>query len=223
MSRKALIYVLGTIGLGALVVTFALWHWVSTDPWRDLSFVLLAMLASMMKVRLPRTTSTMSVGFLFVLVAIVEYDFSVAVILGCPVGLLQSFWNVKRRPRFEQVLFNLATVAISGGVAYVVSHRMLRFVHAQAYLILLVLAAFIFFAADTALVAGVLCLTELRRFHDAWEKCCLWSSPYYLVGTLAAALICASIHAAGWKVSFLALPFLYLFHRHYRIAVDRLA
>jgi len=81
----------------------------------------LALLTSAWKVRLPGITGTISVNFLFVLVATALFSFSETVILASAASIVQSFWKA-RRPKMLQVAFNVATLAISSGIAYRAAH-----------------------------------------------------------------------------------------------------
>ncbi len=163
----------------------------------------------------------MSVGFLFVLVAIEEYSFFEAVFLASSMALLQSFWKAKQRPMPVQVLFNVSALAISSGVAYALSHYLLAITNMQSYLLLLSLAATCFFAVDTCLVAGVISLTEQIAFRFVWKQCCLWAFPYYGAGVLVAGMICASYGASGWQVTLFFLPLILLLYLYYRVVVER--
>jgi len=44
----------------------------------------------------------------------------------------------------------------------------------------------------------------------------MWSFPFYLVGTALTAAVIASDQSAGWRLSLLALPLMYLVYVYYR-------
>ena len=59
MSIKARLFIGMTVALGICALTYALWHWQSTDLSRLVCYVLIAVLASSLKVKLPGIDGTM--------------------------------------------------------------------------------------------------------------------------------------------------------------------
>ncbi len=72
MCIKAKIFVAATTALGVMVLAIALGHWQSANLLRFSCYLLVAVLASSLKVRLPGIEGTMSVNFLFVLLGTLE-------------------------------------------------------------------------------------------------------------------------------------------------------
>ena len=68
------------------------------------------MLASGLKVTLPGVTGTLSVAFVFNLIGIEELTLQETLAMGCTATLLQCLWQAKRRPKVEQVLFNVSSI-----------------------------------------------------------------------------------------------------------------
>jgi len=66
---------------------------------RYFSYLLLAVLASTLKVRLPGLTGTMSVNFLFILIGIADLTLAETLAMGCAATVIQCVWRAKRRPR----------------------------------------------------------------------------------------------------------------------------
>ena len=83
------------------------------DWTRYLSYCVIALLASGMKVTLPAVSGTMSMNFLFVLIGISELSLPETLVMGCLGMLVQSVFQVKNRLRAVQVIFNVASVACS--------------------------------------------------------------------------------------------------------------
>lgn len=217
---KAYISFVAAAGLGLLAL--GVFRGEFPDPGRFLVFLVFALLASTLKVRLPRITGTISVNFLFILVAIALFSFSETVLLGCASALLQSVWKPGQKPKPVQVLFNVACLAISIGVAYGGSHSIVAATGRNSLAILLTLGACLFFIANTGLVAGVLSLVEVKPLSQVWPQCYAWSFPYYLVGAAIAGLVCASTRSAGWAAALLVLPLMYLTYVCYRLCVHRM-
>ena len=124
MSTRAKIFVAATTAIGALVLASALWHWQSANLLRFSCYLLVAVLASGLKVRLPGIDGTMSVNFLFVLLGILELSLPETLIIGCIASLVQCFWRAKQRPSPVKVSFNVGMMANAIGLSYYTYHRM---------------------------------------------------------------------------------------------------
>ena len=82
MPLRATIYIAATVALGAAVLAFAVMHGHSNDLLKFLCYLLIAILASTMKVRLPGIEGTMSVHFLFVLLCVMELSLLETLVIG---------------------------------------------------------------------------------------------------------------------------------------------
>jgi hypothetical protein len=222
MTKRTSFYIGSTIVLGGALIggclasEFTVKH---SDAY--LVYCLLAWLSSALKVRLPGISGTISVNFLFILIAVAEFTFPGTVLMASVACVVQCLWRPKSRPRLVQVAFNVATLAISSGAAYRLSHA---FTGADAHLgVLLAVAAAFYFAADTLLISGVLSLVQNKSLFAVWQQCYLWSFPYYLVGAAIAALTVETDRSLGWAMSLLILPLMYLVYVFYRICVGRFA
>ncbi|MBZ5622532.1 MAG: hypothetical protein LAQ69_27930 [Acidobacteriia bacterium] len=223
MSKRTQFFVGSTIVSGVCLVAYCLAaeaHVVPSSAY--LVAVLLALFASTLKVHLPGITGTISVNFLFILIAIAVFTFSETVLLASVACMVQCLWRPRSRPRPVQVSFNVATLAISSGASYRISH-LLAGSPAPHLGVLLAVAASFYFTADTLLVSGVLSLVQGKSLFAVWQQCYLWSFPYYLAGAAIAGLAVETDRALGWVMSLLILPVMYLVYVFYRICVERLA
>ena len=224
MPNTAKIYIGLIVALGLAVLAGCLLFQAEfPDLPRYFSYLLLAVLASTMKVRLPGITGTMSVNFLFILIGIADFTLAETVTMGCLAILVQCLWRTRTRARMVQVAFNIAALAISIAAAYQVSHFAMALARAESLSALLVLAACVFFLSNTLLISGVLCLMEGKPLKNIWQQCYLWSFPYYLVGSAIAGLVTVSSRSIGWEASLLVLPLMYLVYTFYRLYLERVA
>ena len=114
MPTKAKIYIGVIVVLGFTLLTGVLMLQPRfPDLPRYLSYLLLALLASTLKVRLPGITGTISVNFLFILIGIANFTESESLTLGGAAILIQCLWRTRCRPRSVQVAFNVAALTIS--------------------------------------------------------------------------------------------------------------
>lgn len=185
-----------------------------TDPGRYFGYLLLACLASTLKIKLPKLNGTMSLNFLFILIGVAELTISETVMLGSLAALIQSLWKPRKQPAAIQVLFNISTVAVGVAVSFAVSHALVRKAN---LLVLLVVAVCAYFVLNTGLISLVLSLTGGKTLSEVWRQCYLWSFPYYVAGAVIAGAIVFSNRTVGWKPAVLMLPMMYLVYSYYRM------
>ena len=224
MPKNAKVYIALIITLGfALLAGCLVFRAEFPDLPRYFSYLLLAVLASTMKVRLPGITGTISVNFLFILIGVADFTLAETLTMGCLAIVTQCTWRTRSTPRFVQVAFNVAALAVSIAAAYQVSHFAMALARAESLSAMLALAACVFFLSNTLLISGVLCLVEGKPLGKIWQQCYLWSFPYYLVGSAIAGLVTVSSRAIGWQGSLLVLPLMYLVYTFYRLYLARVA
>jgi diguanylate cyclase (GGDEF)-like protein/putative nucleotidyltransferase with HDIG domain len=204
-----------------LVLGLALWHWQSADLARFLSYLAVAILASSLKVQLPGIDGTMSVNFLFILLGVMELSLPETLLIGCMATAVQSVWNARNRLDPVKVLFNVFMMANASALCYFSYHGLDSRMGRNRPILLLV-AALVFFLANTLPVSIVISLTEGKSSSKVWKECYFWSFPYYLVGAAAVGLVGIVNQRAGWQTSLLVLPLIYWVYRSYRLYLGRL-
>ena len=223
MPNRARFFIGLTILSGFLLVTRSLWTGLHfAQPGAFLAYCALVLVSSTLKVRLPGLSGTISLNFLFILMAIAVFTCAETEIFGCVGGLIQCLWRAKRRPTPIQVLFNAAALAISSALSYRVAHLSDSFRPHQTA-VLLAVAASIYFATNTFLASGVMSLVEGKRMLATWRQCYLWSFPYYLVGATIAGLVVSLYEAGNWLAPLTILPSMYLVYLFYRMFTQRLS
>ena len=221
MPTKAKFFIALAIIPGLIMLSLGVSHWESADPVRFTIYLLLALVASTLKVRLPGLTGTMSLNFLFMLIGISQMSFSETLALGAIATVTQCLWNSRLRPSIPQVLFNVAALTMAITSAHFIYHLpQIQQVNGRIP-VLLALAACFFFLTNTVLVATVLSLVETKPFTRTWQQCYLWTFPYYLIGAAVAGMVSVSSQYVGWRTALLIVPIMYLTYLHYRLYVER--
>jgi hypothetical protein len=221
MPAKAKLFIALAIIPGVIMLSLGVSHWESADRLRFAIYLLLALVASTLKVRLPGLTGTMSLNFLFILIGVAQLSFSESLALGTVATVTQCFWKSKVRPGIPQVLFNIAALTMAITSANFIYHLpQIQQVNGRIP-VLLALAACFFFLTNTVLVATVLSLVETRPFARVWQQCYIWTFPYYLIGATVAGMVSVSSQYVGWRTALLIVPIMYLTYLHYRLFVDR--
>jgi len=189
---------------GTTVLTYSVWHGRSENPLKFISYLVIALAASRLKVNLPGITGTMSVNFLFLLLGVLELSLSEAMALGCAAVVVQCIGP--DRPVPLHVAFNVCSTALAIAVTFSVYRFSLlhRAVHNPSTL--LFLAASVYFVANTLPVAAVISLTEHKSLRKIWADCYFWSFPYYLVGAGVAGMMSWLHGFTDWQTSLLTLP-----------------
>jgi diguanylate cyclase (GGDEF)-like protein/putative nucleotidyltransferase with HDIG domain len=208
--------------VGAVVLGFSLSHWQSQDPTRFVCYLVVAILASGLKVQLPGIDGTMSVNFLFILLGVLELSLPETLVIGCTASLAQSVWQLRGRLDPVKVLFNVCgMMATATALTYLTYYSLVgRFGSNKP--ILLMVSALMFFFANTLPISIVIALTEGKSSRRVWSECYFWSFPYYLVGAAAVGLVGIINRSAGWQTSLLVLPLIYWVYRSYRLYLGRL-
>ncbi len=222
MPIRAKLYITLTAGIGAAVVVMALQHWHSEDLLRFACYLLIAALASTMKVSLPGIEGTMSVHFLFVLLGVLELSLAETLIIGCAAALLQCLWKPKRRPEPAKVLFNVLGMTANAIFLTYFSYHLSAGLLKHSLPLMLCAAACAYFLTNTLPVAAAISLTEGRSLRLIWAETYFWSFPYYLVGAALVGLVGFVNRHFGWQNSLLVLPVIYWIYRSYRLYLGRL-
>lgn len=188
--------------------------------WSTTLFALVIGAVSLLKVPLPGVLSTLSVGFVFKLIAIVELNALEALVASTAGVVAQAFWRAEHRPKLHQLVFNISSVWISLLLAQIVYLRVAVLSTEPAPA--LITAAAVYFLVNTWIVTVIIALTEQKTLLAVWRECFFWSFPYYLMGGGLASMFVLCLRAAGWTSALFVLPLIYLIHRSYRLYMDRL-
>ena len=205
---------------GTAALLYAAIHQSSKNIAEFICYLGIAILASRLKVNLPGITGTLSVNFLFILIGVLELSFTETMILGAVSMLAQCLYP--DRPKALQVTFNVCAGSVATALAYVVFHHRLTNLVIDSRLILLGLAATVYFIANAGTIAMVISLTEHRRLSRILVDCYFWSFPYYLVGAGIAGIIAWLNRNYNWETCLLVFPAVYLIYRSYRLYLGKL-
>ena len=219
---RAQVFIALTALPGAIVLVASCLHWHSADLLKFVGYLVLALLSSTMKIKLPGMDSTMSVLFLFVLLGILELSLPETLVIGCAAALLQSVWKTKHGPEPVKVIFN-----VFSNTANAIFLTYLVYQFAAAHLkdstpILLLLVSCAYFFSNTVPVAIVIALHEKRSVRRLWAETYFWSLPYYMIGACVVCILHVSNRYFGWQNVLLFLPIMYGIYRSYQMYLGRL-
>ncbi len=223
MPIRARLFIGVTAALGLWALTHALWHWQSVDLPRFTCYLLVAVLASSLKIQLPGIDGTMSVNFLFILLSVLELNLPETLILGCTATLAQCLFGTHQKLVPVKILFNVFSMMANAIVLSYFAYHDLQRVLGAGTLPLLVITALVFFVANTVPVAVIISVTEGKRAHKVWAECHFWSFPFYMVGAAVVFAVGFVSKQVGWQTSLLVLPLVYWVYRSYHLYLAKLA
>jgi putative nucleotidyltransferase with HDIG domain len=215
-------YVTSVVILGFLTILAAVPHWAPQDPLRLIVFLLVAATGSSMKVTLPGVQGTMSVVFLFVLIAIGEMSQPEVLLIGIVSVVVQCLWHTKSRPKLIQVLFNVSAMCVAITTTEVVYHSSILRDLGMGPVLMMAAAACTQFIANAFPVACIIALSEAKSLQKIWKECYFWTFPYYLVGAALAAGFSVVSHRMGWQIAILSFPVALVVYRSYHLFLGRL-
>ena len=216
-------FLLAVMTAGGFMV--AVYDTLHKQPLHPLQFgllVLIAVVASRFKVKLPGLNGNMSVNLPFILIAMVQLSSFEALIVALCSTAAQSL--PKRNGKCEpiKILFNVSTMALAVGLGGWISHHSLL-THATwpSASFGLVLAGASFFLAQTIPVATIISLTEGGRALQIWSSIFQLSFPYYVLSTGITSMATNAAQHAGAQVPLLVLLVVFATYRSYRLYFGR--
>ena len=199
MPIRAKIFVAITSMAGAVGFVAALLHWHSDNLLKFGCYLLVAVLASTLKVKLPGMDSTMSVHFLFVLLGVLELSLGETLVIGCTAALVQCLWKRKQHLDPIKVIFNiLGLMANAICLTYFVYHSLAQYFKGSMPLVQLAVAI-TYFLGNTVPLAVVIALAENRSMFKIWTETYVWGLPYNLAGAALVGGISIANRYIGWQ------------------------
>jgi len=218
MSRYAKLYIFAVLAGGLVCVGYAVQAWACQDPLHFLCIVGLTVAASTLKVTVPGIPTTLSVSFVFVLLSMIDFSYPETLVVSCLAVAVQSVWR-KRRQKPVQLLFNLASLAISVWAGCMVYCRI---EHNGLLLPNIGIAATLYFVINTFSIAAVIALTGGSNLYETWHESYFWLFPYYLAGAAIAAVVSLCNHRFGWGTTAFVVPAVYVIFSSFRLYLGRL-
>jgi hypothetical protein len=219
MPNTAKAYISIVLAAGAATLVFAASAWSSANLAAFAALLAFTLFASVLKVRIPGMTGTISPNFIFLLIGMTVFSFSEVIIASFAAALLQSVWRSKSNLQPIQILFSVASLMISGAVAFSISHLALPTIGATSALPLILLAGTLYLSLNTALVSIVVSLVEGRSFQEVFHVCSETVFPYFFFGIVVTGMVSASLTSDKvWQRSALVSPsivlaYIYFSHR----------
>ena len=191
---------------GGCVLAASLANWSSPDLLSWTIYLLLSVLASVVKLRLPGMDGTYSLGFLFVLYGVAHFSLPETLLAACAGAVAGSLLNTKKRSSTVQVLFNTANLVISVGACFLIARVCLASGMTRFLPAVIAMVACAYFIINTALVSGVLSLLQGKSLAEVCSQWYVWSFPYYLIGVALVGMLPSPGRAVPGEAWLVLLP-----------------
>jgi hypothetical protein len=179
------IYVSLVLTAGAASILAAVLQWRVGDSAVLAAYLLLTILASSVKARIPGLTGSVSLGFVAVLAGVASMSLTETVLGVSGAAIAQTFWRPGARPKALQVAFNMAVLAVSTWIAYTVAHTL----SPDSWQLRIVLAVAPLYLFNVGAVACLLSLLSTGGLGVVWQKFQLAVFPCYIVGAMLTVLL----------------------------------
>lgn len=214
ISLLAKIFIAVVVMTGIAVLVNGLLHWKSSEPIELFALLIMTLIASRLKVKLPGINGTMSVNVPYLLIVAVRLHAGEALAIAALASLVQSIPAFKVRATFIRALFSSA--AITNSVAAAIFAFNLASTHGVPGLLSVSAAGAAFFLANTVQIALVLWLAEAHNPFNAWLGMARLSAPYYVLSAAVAAVVCTAVQFAIWGEALALLPLMYSIYASYK-------
>jgi len=219
-ATKLFLYGVLAAGVAAFAMTIS--GLTITEPIKFACYLGLALIAAVLKVRLPGITGTLTVNYVFVLIGLADLTLPECLIAATLATVVQCLAHAKARPSPVQVMFNVANISLSVIACGLVFASPYLLAHGIGLLMRLTFASIVYFFLHTFAVASIIALTESKSLFRVWRECYLWVFPFFFLG---AAFACAFHHMTvlfGWQNAMLGLPGVYIVYSAYHFYLGRL-
>jgi diguanylate cyclase (GGDEF)-like protein/putative nucleotidyltransferase with HDIG domain len=161
-------------------------------------------------------------NYLFIIVGLEELQFPSAILIGVSSVLAQTLIGAKKRPKWEQLVFNVFAIPVPLLAAHLFLRTPLITGTDPTGSGALILGSMIYFLVNTTMVAVMIGLAAGKAPYHVWQENFLWTWPQYLVGGAIAGALHWFNHVLPWQGVLLTGPPLYLVYRSYSLYLGRL-
>jgi hypothetical protein len=187
------------------------------DPWfywEFLSLLLVGVLSSRLKVKLPGVNGNMSVNLPFIFISMTQLGLAGALLVAGVSIFTQSL--PKRPNRFKpvQVFFNVCTGLVAAGLGWELFHY--AALHMNSALAIVVACA-VHLLASTMAVAAIISATERQNAWRTWSEILHLSFPYYVASTGIASIAASFGGSTSWPMLVGISFVMFVTYRSYRL------
>ena len=225
LSSTAKAFITLVVAAGAAVLMDALFHWKPANLTGFVVLLMLSVIASWLRVKMPGMTGTMSMNLPFILVAVAGLSTPEAMLIGCISTIVQSLPRAGNKLNFPRVLFNFSNMALAVSATRLLYTSDALTSTLKSHPLLLAVAAAGFFAVNSVPVAIIIALTEKKNALHAWTAMFQLSYPYFLASAAIAGVVLTISSQPVWQVPVLLLPLMlgvfYSYRRYFSAVLNQ--
>ncbi|MBL0160021.1 MAG: diguanylate cyclase [Bryobacterales bacterium] len=207
---------------GIAVWYHAIGHWEDTRMAQFVLYLCFSAASSSLKAALPGIKGSLSVNFVFILLAALDLSLPQTMAVAAAGTVTQCALGTRTRPRFVQISFNLFCVSTCAWVTFFALHSTALKSLESSETMMLFWGSVTYYLVNTFTVSGVIASTERRSVLSVWKDGFFWTGPQYLFGGALAGAMHMANRQFGWQYAVLVLPAVYLLYRSYQLYLSRL-
>lgn len=216
LSPISKLFIAMVVVSGGVVMAWAGTHDKPANLNEFLFLLIVSVVASRLRLKLPGVTGIMSMNLPFILIAIAHLGTLEALGVGCISTFVQCLPRAGKKFNWVQAVFNVANMALTVEAA--------RSIYASASLnsvipshpLLLSIACAEFLAVNSIPISIVIALTENRNVLQSWMAMFQLSYPFFLASAAVAGVALTVSARFGWQVPLFVLPLMLLVFYSYR-------
>ena len=201
---------------GAAVVAWAATHDKPANLSEFIFLLMISVVASRLRIKLPGLTGTMSMNLPFILIAVAQMSTLEGLGVGCLSTIAQCLPRAGKKFNWVQITFNAASMALTVEATRLIYGSAQLNSITSSHPLLLSIAAAGFLLVNTVPVSIIIALTENKSVLQAWTSMFQLSYPFFLGSAGIAALALTASARFGWKVPLVVLPIMLLMFYSYR-------
>jgi diguanylate cyclase (GGDEF)-like protein/putative nucleotidyltransferase with HDIG domain len=222
-KSKTLEWIVSAIGLGVFVTSAYKGAVGAIEPQWILLSVVTIIIISRLDIRLPKSSSAITLSDTFLFISVLLYGVPLSVVLAGVEAAINSLTHKDTR-RFA--LFNAAAMSLSIFVAgSSVELAFGGFQTLSGNFGVLIAAAFLLallhFILNSSLVALMIASRSRQNFSTIWKDSVLWTSISTFVGAAAACIIFQLITVVSFYAFIIAVPILAITYFTYKVYLDK--
>ena len=216
LSPMSKLFIAMVVVSGAAVMAWTGTHDRAAKVSEFVFLLIISVVASRLRLKLPGLTGTMSMNLPFILIAIAHLSTLEALGVGCVSTLVQCLPRAGKKLNWIQGIFNVANMSLTVEAARSIygSAGLNSIIHSHPLLLCIACAGFL--AVNSIPISIIIALTENRNVLQAWKAMFQLSYPFFLASAGVAGVALTVSARFGWQIPLVLLPVMLLVFYSYR-------
>ena len=221
-TRRTKTFIGAMMLAAAITASYATFVSHAPHTYLAIAVLVLAVVTSRMKVKLPGINGNMSVNLPFLLTAVASLSAAEALLIAFVSTATQCWPRKETKFNPQQMAFNLSMMVFASGLASLIFHASWTSTQSGFSPLGLTLATTTLFLGQTAPVAAIIAVSEGKAAGQIWLSLAQLSFPYYVVSAGISTMVQSVGSHMGWGLALAVFPVMYVIHRSYRLYFGRM-